>query len=1070
MRTGNESKTGTTRRNARLAAIVLGLCCGGAVSVPGPIARGEGPGDRVDFGREIRPILSDACFHCHGPDSETRKAGLRLDLPEGVFGETASGAVPIVPGDLDASELYWRITTDDEFSKMPPPDSGRSLDPGQIDRLSRWIEQGAEWTQHWSFVPIGEVPIPEVEDENWPANPIDRFVLARLEAEGLRPSPEADRERLIRRVTLDLTGLPPTVAEIDAFLADDRPGAYERLVDRLLASPRFGEHRAIGWLDLARYADTYGYQADVYRAVWPWRDWVVRAINQNMPYDDFITWQLAGDLLPDAGREQILATTFNRLHRMTNEGGSIEEEFRVEYVADRTDTFGTAVLGLTLGCARCHDHKYDPISQKNYYELASFFDNIDESGLYSHFTDAIPTPTLMLYEGDQERRVQELEGRIREAEADLASFTEGRRAAFEEWLAGGGREPVLVGQIGAFSLDEAEGETVANQANPEAPGKLVEGPEAVEGKLGGGLRLDGEDSLVLPMGNFTRDEPFSVALWARTPDVKDRAVIFHRSRAWTDAGSRGYQLLIEEGRLSVSLVHFWPGNAIGIRAIDPMPIDEWVHVAVTYDGSSRADGITLYVNGEPASCETVRDGLAKNITGGGGDELTFGQRFRDRGFKGGMIDEIHVFERELTGIEVAHLADGNALIAALATPPDQLSESDRERLFSYFLANCDEAYRDRLEALEALRKERSALVDSIPEIMVMREMAEPRPTFLLERGAYDARGEQVESATPESLPPFPAGAPRNRLGLARWLTDPGHPLTARVAVNRFWAALFGRGLVATPEDFGNQGRAPTHPELLDWLSRSFIESGWDVKRLFKQIVMSSTYRQDSAATSELREIDPENLLLARGPSHRLRAETIRDTALAASGLLVERIGGPPVKPYQPPGIWEENSGQTYERDRGEGSRRRSLYTYWKRTAPPPSMITLDASAREVCTVDRPITATPLQALLLLNDPQYVEAARVLASRAFHEDETLEGRIAFAFRSLTGRAPSPGEADVLAELYREQLDEFRSGRADAEAFLAIGDEPRDPEIDPAEQASFAVLAQALFNHDECQMKR
>ncbi|QDV39080.1 DUF1553 domain-containing protein [Tautonia plasticadhaerens] len=1053
-----------TPRRSIPALLILAL----AAIRPGDARSGE---DRVDFRSQIRPILSDACFHCHGPDAGHREAGLRLDVPEGAFGETASGALPVVPGEPDESELVWRITADDEFSVMPPPDSGRSLTREQIDLLTRWVEQGADWERHWSFSPIAdEVALPGVGDESWPTNPIDRFVLARLEAEGLRPSPEASRERLIRRVTLDLTGLPPTVEEIDAFLGDCRPDAYERLVDRLLASPRFGEHRAVGWLDLARYADTYGYQADVYRAVWPWRDWVVRAFNENLPYDEFVTRQLAGDLLPDASPDSNLATAFNRLHRMTNEGGSIEEEFRLEYVADRTDTFGTAFLGLTLGCARCHDHKYDPISQRNYYELSSFFDDIDESGLYSHFTDATPSPTLMLYEGDEERRIRELEGRIRTAEAELDAFAEARRDAFDAWVSETSRAPTMTGLIGDFPLDAPEGDAVPNRADPGRPGKLLEGPEAAPGKVGGGIRLDGEDSIVLPMGNFTRDEPFSVALWAKTPDAKDRAVIFHRSRAWTDAGSRGYQLLIEDGRLGASLVHFWPGNAIGIRAVDPMPLGEWVHVAVTYDGSSRADGLTLFVDGKPAEVETVRDHLFKDITGGGGDELTFGQRFRDRGFKGGSVDELKVFDRELTPIEVEQLSGGEALASALASTGDHRSEYLREQLFSYYLANHDDGYRERLDALEALRKQRSAIVEAVPEIMVMREMAEARPTFLLERGAYDAKGDRVDSDTPESLPPFPDGLPRDRLGLARWLTDPEHPLTARVAVNRFWGVLFGRGLVATPEDFGNQGASPSHPGLLDWLARSFVDSGWDVKRLFRQVVLSSTYRQDSDASSSIREADPENRLLARGPGRRLRAEAIRDAALSASGLLVETIGGPPVKPYQPPGIWEENSGQKYERDPGPGSRRRSLYTYWKRTAPPPSMITLDASGREVCTVDRPTTATPLQALLLLNDPQYVEAARALASRSWHARDSIEGQISHAFRSLLGRAPSPAELDVLLDLFEEQREEFRSGRADPGAYLSIGDEPPDPSIDPVDQAAFAVLVQALFNHDETQMKR
>ncbi|WP_152053318.1 DUF1553 domain-containing protein [Tautonia marina] len=1054
-----------------LIGLLLGL--GG----PTPSAMAEAPDapDRVDFGRQIRPILSDRCFHCHGPDEADRKGGLRLDTQEGALAKTPSGAHAVVPGDLDASELIWRITSDDDLDRMPPPDSGRTLSDAEIDLLRRWVEQGADWEQHWSFNPISAVPIPEVSDPSWPSNPIDRFVLARLDAEGLAPAPEADRDRLIRRLSLDLTGLPPSVAEIDAFLADDRPDAYERLVDRLLDSPRFGEHQAVGWLDLARYADTYGYQADVERAVWPWRDWVIRSFNTNMPFDQFLTWQIAGDLIPpdeldpDDGYDPILATAFNRLHRMTNEGGSIEEEFRAEYVADRTDTLGTAILGLTIGCARCHDHKYDPISQRNYYELSSFFDNIDESGLYSHFTNATPTPTLLLTQGDQDQQIESFESQIQEAEAALAHLADQRREAFDAWLDQSDHEPTVTGLIGDFPLDEiaSDSQTTPNLANPDAPGRLVDAPQPIDGQVGGGLLLSGENSLVLPMGNFTRDDPFTVALWARTPDTKDRAVLFHRSRAWTDAGSRGYQLLIEDGRLSASLVHFWPGNAIGIQAIDPMPPETWVHLAVTYDGSSRADGITLYVNGRPAPVEVVRDHLVKDITGGGGDELTFGQRFRDRGFIGGMIDEVKIADRRLTPLEVAHLHDGTSLADAFTSPEGER----RDLLFAYYLENHDPEYRARLAALRDLRRQRSSLVESIPELMVMREMPEPRQTFLLARGAYDAPRDLVESNTPESLSPFPSNQPRNRLGLARWLTDPEHPLTARVAVNRHWKDLFGRGLVATPEDFGSQGAAPTHPELLDWLARTFIDSGWNVKQLIRTIVTSSTYRQDSTVDPEVRARDPENLLLARGPAQRLRGETIRDAALAASGLLVERIGGRPVKPYQPAGIWEENSGQTYIRDEGPGSHRRSLYTFWKRTAPPPSMITLDASAREVCTVLRPTTMTPMQALLLLNDPQYVEAARALAVRSIREGgETLDARITFAFRSAIGRPPTPEESEILAELYHEQIDEFRDDRSRAEAFLAIGDEPPDPDLDQVEQAAFAVLVQVILNHDECHMKR
>ncbi len=552
---------------------------------------------KVDFNFQVRPILSDKCFRCHGPDVRGRKAGLRFDTKEGAFAETESGARAIVPGKLEESELYGRITARDETERMPPKSLGRTLSPEEIDVLKRWIEQGAEWQTHWSFRPPVAAAVPDVKRAAWPRNPIDRFVLARIEAEGRTPAPEADRERLIRRVTFDLTGLPPTLAEIDAFLADRDPGAYDRVVDRLLASPRFGERMAVDWLDLARYADTYGYQADRYRDTWPWRDWVVRAFNANLPYDRFVTWQLAGDLLPHPTRDQVLATAFNRHHRQTNEGGSIEEEFRVEYVADRTNTFATAFLGLTLECARCHSHKYDPITQKEYYQLSGFFASIDESGLYSHFTDATPTPTLLLSTPERDRAIAAAGRGAKEAGVVLTLDEVNAQSRFEDWLKSPkrSREPVIAGLVGDFPLEAIEGGKVINRADAKKPGQTSENPEVVEGKVGRGLRLSGENNVTLPLGNFDRSDPFSLAMWIETPDYKDRAVIIHRSMAWTDAGSRGYQLLIEDGKLSVGLIHFWPGNAIGIRAREPVSIGKWTHVAIAYDGSSRASGLALYV-------------------------------------------------------------------------------------------------------------------------------------------------------------------------------------------------------------------------------------------------------------------------------------------------------------------------------------------------------------------------------------------------------------------------------------------------------------------------------------------
>jgi hypothetical protein len=1047
--------------------LVVAMAAGNAVAAePSPKADA-----RVDFNFQIRPILSDKCFNCHGPDSRNRKAGLRLDTREGAFGKTESGNQAVVPFDLESSELVARVTSSDPVERMPPKSLGRALSAQEIELLRKWVGEGAEWKAHWSFLAPTAAAPPAVKNPGWPQNAIDRFVLARLDAEGLTPAPEAARARLIRRLTFDLTGLPPTLAEIDAFLNDTAPDAYERLVDRLLASPRYGERMAVDWLDLARFADTYGYQADVYRAMWPWRDFVIRAFNENLPYDQFLTWQLAGDLLPNPTRTQILATAFNRNHRQTNEGGSIEEEFRIENVADRTATFATAFLGLTFECARCHSHKYDPITQTEYYQLFSFFNNIDEAGLYSHFTDAVPTPTLLLTTADRDQAIAAVEAKIGAAEQALGQTANQELAAFQGWLTARPKETTVAGLVGDFPLDSLAGGKAVNRADAAKSGQASDNPELVAGREGNAVKLNGENNLSLPLGNFDRFQPFSLALWMNTPDVKSRAVVIHRSMAWTDAGSRGYQLLIEDGKLTASLIHFWPGDAISIAAREPVPLNQWTHVAITYDGSSRASGLALYINGRRAPTDVIRDHLTKNITGGGNDNLTVGQRFRDRGFKNGLVDEIKVFDRALTPPEVGQLHDHKALARALAAPPNQLDSTDRQALFAYYLATASSPYRERLNALVELRRQRSALVDPVAEIMVMKELPSPRPTYLLKRGAYDAPGDKVVPATPACLPPFAESWPRNRLGLAHWLTDPSHPLTARVAVNRWWLALFGRGLVATPEDFGSQGQLPSHPELLDWLARRLVDSGWDVKGLIRLIVTSATYRQSSDASPELLAHDSENILLARGPRFRLPAEMLRDGALASAGLLVEHIGGPSVKPFQPAGLWEEKSGLTYQRDVGEGSHRRSVYSFWKRTSPPPAMLTFDATTREVCTVKRQTTATPLQALVLLNDPQYIEAARALAERATRTaGASLADRIAFIFRTLTAKAPSPRELSICEAIYQDQYDEFRTGRGDAPKLIAVGDLAADPSLNPTDLAALTVMAQALMNHDEAVTNR
>jgi len=965
-----------------------------------PVASG------VDYNFDVKAILSDRCFHCHGNDAGKRKAKLRLDTPEGSREVIQSG------------ELLARLTSDDPDERMPPADSKLSVSTEEIETLKQWIKEGAHYKKHWSLIAPAKVKVPEVRAGD---NPIDAFVGRRLSAKGLQFNPEASREKLVRRVAFDLTGLPPGLDDIDTYLKDVAPGAYGRMVDRFLAKPAYGERMASHWLDIARYSDSYGYQVDRDRFVWPWRDWVIKAFNENKGYDEFITEQLAGDLLPDATDSQVQATTFNRLHPQKVEGGSTNEEFRVEYVADRVHTFGTAFLGLTLECARCHDHKYDPLTQKEYYRFFSYFQNISESGLYAYFTGSIPTPTMRMMSDDQKSKGTALRRKVEALESSLKAAP-GVAGRFEQWRKD--KEPQeIAGQVLHLDFE----------------GKPGGGNVSVEGRIGKAVKLTGDDAIGTKVGNFRRHQPFSVSLWMNTPDVKERAVVFHRSRAWTDAGSRGYQLLIEEGKLSWSLIHFWPGNALRIRLKKALPVNEWTHVCVSNDGSSRASGLRIYLNGVEADCEVVRDHLYKGIAGGGGDNITIGERFRDKGFKNGLVDEFRVFGRALSATEVRSLHSGREFKPDLA----------------YYKAAIDPEVAKIRTELGKARAELAGFEEGLKEIMVMRELVEPKAAYVLERGAYDKRGERVEAGTPAALP---GDGGKDRLGLAGWLTSPGHPLTARVAVNRFWQMCFAEGLVRTPEDFGSQGRMPTHPELLDWLAKNFMDSGWDMKDLLKLIVSSATYRQSSDIPENKQQMDPENLLLGSYPRLRLPAEMIRDQWLAVSGLLSPAVGGAPVKPYE-----VTQSFKPMGRDKGQGLYRRSVYTFWKRTGPAPVMMALDASKRDVCSVKRERTSTPLQALVLLNDPQLNEAARVFGEKMLVKHaKDRAAMLAEMFRSVTSRKAKDKELEILQRIYREQQEHFSKDPAAAKKFLAVGDAKRDDKLAVEDAAAAGVLAVTLFN--------
>jgi len=1027
----------------------------------------------VNFDREIRPILSDNCYKCHGPDEQARKAKLRLDIKDGGAFVLKKGKTPIVPGAADRSELVRRISSTDPDQMMPPPDSNRKLSAAQIQLLTRWVEEGATWSQHWSFVPPKEVAPPQTKLKGWTQNPIDNFVLAKVEAQGLEPSPPATREALIRRVSFDLTGLPPTPKEVAEFINDKDPKAYEHLVDRLLASPRYGERMATDWLDIARFADTHGYQADRYRPMWPYRDWVIKSFNENQPIDQFITWQLAGDLLPHATKEQRLATAFNRLHMQNEEGGIVEEEFRVAYVVDRVTTFGTAFLGLTFECSRCHDHKFDPITQRDFYSLFSFFQNIDESGQTSYFTDAIAVPTLLLSTDQQDQKLAEIAKEIKQKRAELDGLRSSSRDDFRKWLASKPVVKPIEGEIAAYPLDQITIGTVANSIDPKKPGKAIEHPKIIKDEGGVGAELSGENGFVFPsIGTFTRADPFSISLTIKAPQFEPRMVVLHHSKAPIDAGSRGYELLLEDGHVAFGLHHMWPGNSLKVQTTRPIEKDKWQQITVTYDGSSRAAGIAIYVNGQRQELTVIRDGLYKDITyeTGGEPDLAIGYRFRDSGFKGGFVRDLRAFNRRLSEPEVEQIAGRQTMDQAITQA--EKNDDASGGLLDYFLCNVYSPSRSLLQSIHELRQEQNRITNPIAEVMVMQEMAKPKPAFILKRGAYDAHREQVFENTPAFLPPMDRSAPRNRLGLALWVVSKQNPLTARVFVNRAWQQMFGKGIVETSDNFGSQGSPPTHPELLDYLACDFRDHGWDMKRLLKEIAMSATYQQSSRASAHLLAIDPANHLLARGPARKLTAEMLRDQALFDSGLLVEKLGGPSVKPYQPDGVWDVAMGHPhYDQGHGDDLHRRSLYTFWKRTVPPPAMTTFDAADRSICTVHRQETSTPLQALALLNDVQITEATRFMSQRMLREGgSTPDARICWLFELITDRRPKSRELTILRQLLEEQHEIFAADPASAKKLLNVGETKNDPSLDPVDLAAGTVLAEAILNLDDAAMRR
>ncbi len=985
----------------------------------------------VEFNRDIRPILSDRCFSCHGPDAGAKKIKLRLDSESGMFAKV-NGKAAVIPGDAAGSELVRRISAEQPALRMPPVYSGVKLTDREIELLKQWVAEGAKWQKHWSLIAPQRASLPQVRNTAWPRNPIDHFVLERLERDNLQPAKEAERAALIRRVSLDLTGLPPSIGELDAFLKDRSPNAYENLVDRLLASPRYGERMAMRWLDVSRYADTNGYQTDGERTMWRWRDYVIDSFNRNKPFDQFTIEQLAGDLLPNPTLEQRIATAFNRNHRGNGEGGIVPEEYMVEYAADRTETTATVWLGLTFGCARCHNHKYDPLTQKDYYSLFAYFNNIADRGRYFKFGNTppmLPAPTAA-----QQETLAEADAKVAAAEKRFESMRSEAEKKLDEWI-----RALATAPPADWAVSRGQ---VAHVKPPQA-------------------RFDGtafhDAGHLAEFGYF---DTFSISAWFH-PQAPTGSIV---TRGKDQVEESGILLQMKDGKLQLNLVLRWLDDALRVETEQPVSLNQWHHVVATYDGSRLASGIRLFVDGKEAKLKVIVDELNQEfrvkepwrIGGGGGKEFLFQ----------GEIGDVRLYNRTLSAQEAAVLALRANLNEIAAQPSRGKAEEDKLRmafLYQYGPETVRQSYQEMLDQRDARHK----LVKSFPTVMVMEEMRQPRETYLLQRGAYDKPGEKVARNVPAALPALPKGIANDRMALAKWITDRNNPLTARVIVNRFWQMYFGTGIVKTVEDFGSQGEPPSHPALLDWLAVEFMESGWDVKALQKKIVMSATYRQSARATPEQLQRDPENRLLARGPRVRLPAETVRDQALAIAGLLVEKTGGPSVKPYQPKGLWSELSGGAdYQRDTGENLYRRSLYTFWKRTSPPPSMMNFDAAGRETCIVRESRTNTPLQALNLMNDVTYLEASRKMAERMMREGGTSPAdRIAYGFRLATARLPRKNEAEVLLAGFGSQLDFYQTNSGAAEKLLSHGESARDETLPVNELAAYSTVASLILNLDE-----
>ncbi len=1073
-----------------IACLFLGGC---GVDVPDQVLTASGVIPKeISFNYDVKPILSDRCFKCHGPDETKMEGDLRLDLPETAYKETSSQgrSAPYVikPGNINQSEFVHRILATDPEIVMPPSDAHLTLSNREKAILVRWIDQGAEYQPHWSFVPPKSQPVPEIDDD-WIEGPIDQFILAKLKEDELRPSPRAARTVIMRRLALDLTGLPPT----PEYLQDGSLTLTD-YIDTLLASPHYGEQMASEWMDVARYADSHGYQDDGLRNTWPYRDWVIDAFNENLPYDSFLLYQLAGDQIDNPTTDQLIATCFNRNHPQTQEGGVIDEEYRVEYVADRVNTIGKGLLGLTMECARCHDHKYDPITQKDYYAFSAYFNNNNDSGIVPYNGEA--SPTVMLPSEEAQVALEAYAKQIDSLEAQLVSSE--YLEDFKEWMKRRDDSPQVTstfnsGLVADFSF-ESEKRIAAhllnldNKTSKEKPKEIKytyayynkainkldasiwghedDRPEIVEGVEGSGLKFVGDGGVRFNRSlDYDRHQPFTVSLWVKRLRAREEGPIFGKTNGDFE-GYRGWLCkLNKNGTLSFQLNHVWPDNAIDFETLDTVPINEWVHIVMAYDGSSRAEGVSFFINGKRPKYRLHADNLRKSLLHGvngtnwSNQPFLLGMELR-KSIQEIVMDELKIYNRCLSDIEMM----------VLYGLGEQKKYTQEENL-DYYLKSCKNARYNRiLTELTEVRRKENLLATDQPEIMVMREKKYPRTTYLLDRGLYDQPMDTVEASIPAVFTKN-STTPSSRKGFAEWMISSSNPLTSRVAVNRLWKMCFGQGLVETQEDFGNQGSLPTHPELLDWLALRFQELGWDTKALLKEIVSSATYQQSSDFRLDLAEIDPGNRLYGKYPVQRLSAGTIRDQALAGSGLLVREIGGESVYPYQPEGIWKAlatRNATEYHQQSGDSLYRRSLYTVWKRSAPPPSMLSFDAPDRYYCVVRRQETSTPMQALVLMNDPQFIEAARVLAQDLLSQDvnkPTME-----AFRRLVGREPTEEEWNTLSQALGHWQDHFANRSEESEVLLEIGEYPVDQDLPQDELAALTMTVSTIMNFEEFITKR